>query len=479
MSGFWERARQAFRQLLRQKRFVATAIISLAVGISLNTVMYGVLDTMIAPKLLIPDHEQLHTLQFYGNFRRKLDPMVVEDAMQHVSFAQSTTGWQYLTYNGAIEGGGNVVEATAMMVKPNYFRVLGVKASHGRLVGEADLTDDARPVVVSERLWKQLFPNQKTFTPAVISIAGDPRLMVGTLPYEADFPGSNTGVWALPSPEGAANIRTQMVRFKPGVQMASVDAEIETLRLRFATVTGEYKKGDAGFRVWPMTKPPFRVNQFHYALAGSVIAVLLVACANLANLQLARGVSRARELATRAAVGATRGDIIGQLMIESSWLALGGLLLSAVLTLWGVHVVEANLPQQIFEFVARPQLSWRVALFSMVATLFALLLVGLAPAWKLSRVDVNELLKSGAGTGNTRSARRQYGILVAVEIALALAVLCSAALLTRAAYEVFAFDGGLSESGVVQTRVYVSPEGPADRRTRQQWSAELVQRQPL
>jgi putative ABC transport system permease protein len=469
----WERWRQALRLLLRHKRFAALAMISLAVAIALNTTMYGVLDTMIAPKLAIKDHEQLHLLQFLGNYRGKIPERDIEKAKRDgLSFVEAWTGSQTRGADISVEGGGNVREADIVVIRPNYFRVLGVRATNGRLINETDVGNDSRPVVVSERLWKELFPAQERFAPAVISIAGEPYTMVGTLPFEADFPGRSTGVYQLPADTNS--VRESFIRVKKDFPPERMGAELETLRLQFAAQTGEFNPGDAGWRFWRLTKRPFSVGRFHIALIGSVFAVLLVACSNLANLQLARGMSRTREFATRAAVGATRRDIIAQLVIESAWLAIGGLLLSVVLTMWGMHLVEANLPPRLFEYVTHPQVSWRVAAFALGATLFCLMLMGLAPAWKLSRVDINELLKSGAGTGSTRSSRRQYGLLVVIEVGLALSVLCSASLLVRAALDVANFDSGLSDRAVVSTRVFVKPTGPADRRTRAQWTEHLA-----
>jgi putative ABC transport system permease protein len=476
VTGFLERLLQAVRLLLRHKRFSVMAILSLAIAIALNTTMYGVLDTMIAPKVLIPDHERLYTLRFHGNFRRIIPQHEIDDAMASVSFAEGTTGVQWQAVNAPVEGSGGTAEADVMLIKPNYFKVLGVSASNGRLIGEADMRDDARPVVVSEVLWRQLFPDQKKFTPAVINVSGDPRLVVGTLPRQADIPGGNTGVWMLPPPGGLSDITDSYVRVKKGFDPATAGAELETLRLRWAERTGESNPADAGFRFWRATQRPFRVRNFQVALIGSVVAVLLVACANLANLQLARGVSRARELATRAAVGASRRDIIGQLMLESGLLAFAGLLLAGILTLWGVHIVDSTMPPRILQYMAPPQISWRVALFAVLATGFCLVVVGLAPALQLSRVDVSELLKSGAGTGRTRAARKQYGALVAIEVALAVAVLCSAALLTRAAFSVVRFDGGMEERGVVTARVALRPESPTDRRSGLMRMDDLINR---
>jgi putative ABC transport system permease protein len=175
-------------------------------------------------------------------------------------------------------------------------------------------------------------------------------------------------------------------------------------------------------------------------------------------------------------VGATRAHIVRQLMTESGLLALGGLLLAAILTWWGIRLVEAYLPPSLEGYVTRPQVSWRVGLFAVAATLLCLVLVGLAPAIRLSRVDIEQVLKSGTGTGQSRCARRQYGFLVVAEVAMALALLTSTSLLLKAVWQVRSFDYGHDVNGLLQGFVGLRGDPPADVRTRRDWSDRIVQR---
>src|SRR6185503_15673911 len=145
MSGLVERSLQALRLLTRHKRFAALAIISLAIGIALNTTMYGVLDTMIAPKLLIPRHEDLYTVEFYGNFRRQIPYEEEQETIRKgFTFASGVTGSQTSYVDRSIEGGGVLMDAMVNDIQPNYFQVLGVSASHGRLIGPSDVGSDVR-----------------------------------------------------------------------------------------------------------------------------------------------------------------------------------------------------------------------------------------------------------------------------------------------------------------------------------------------
>ncbi|HVX41530.1 MAG TPA: FtsX-like permease family protein, partial [Gemmatimonadaceae bacterium] len=193
--------------------------------------------------------------------------------------------------------------------------------------------------------------------------------------------------------------------------------------------------GPAAFRLHSVVDPDFQFRGFHLAMVLAVVAVLLVACSNLANIQLARGITRRRELALRSALGATRRRLIAHLLIESVLLALCGLALGLVLTYWSAHALQGAIPRRIAQFVVEPQWSWRVGVFALLATACCVVLVGLLPAIRVSRADPNELLKSGAGTGATKQHRRQYSVLVAGEIGLALVLSSAAAVLIHSAMQ--------------------------------------------
>jgi len=216
--------------------------------------------------------------------------------------------------------------------------------------------------------------------------------------------------------------------------------------------------GDTRFQLKPVAVSQFSPQRFHYALAAAVIAVLLVACANLANLQFARGIGRARELAIRTALGATRRDLVTQLLLESAVLALTGLAVGALLTYWGVHLLQSRIPPSVARYVIEPQISWRVFVFAVVAAIVCVMLIGRYPAIRVSRVDPNALLKAGAGTAALKRNRRQYGIMVAAQIGLSLALLSGATLVARAAIEVHSLDVGYDTRPLVAASIFLRAE---------------------
>lgn len=471
-----EQVRQSARILRRHKRFTALAILSLGVAIALNTTMYSVVDALIRPKLEMRQPHRLYDAPYFGDYRRRFPVRERNEALEALTFHSGVAGLQLSGMSNLIERGSQVRDARILNITPNYFALLGVRPSAGRLLSRADVASAPTAVVLSERMWRQLFPDRETFDTATVLLDGEPRTVVGILPYEADFPGAYTDVWQVASSTSLPELPLTLFRLRPGVTRAQAVAELNRLNHRIIERTGD-ELPHAGFRFRRWIRPKFREWGFHMAIVGAVGTVLLIACANLANLQLARGVARTRELATRSAIGASRRTIIGQLVLESAWLALGGLLLGAVLTAWGMRLVETSVPDTLAEYVTRPQTSWRVAVFAMAATSFCVLTVGLLPAIRLSRVDIDTLLKSGAGTGQSRRARRQYAYLVVAEVAMALALLCGAGLLVQAALSLYRFELPANYRRVALTYIRVNPVR-GEVRSHRGWS-ELVLQQLL
>lgn len=471
-SRMFDRAGHSLRTLKRQKRFAATAIVCLGVAIALNTTMYSVLDALLRPHNEIRDPDQIVSFRYFGDYNQRLPMKDKHAAFLALSFHDGVATTRLSWEDQLAERGSRIREVQTMSVSPNWFRLMGLRPLEGRLIDERDVGLTERPVVIGERLWKQLFPERERFEPVNIVLGGNGRHVVGILARSAGFP--EVDVFQLPSPQEAQFMFAfGVARLKSGVTIDEARAEAKAVSDRFRAITGEGP--DAGWRILKERRQFYGDWNFHYALIGSVVAVLLIACANLANLQLARGVSRARELATRAAVGATRSDIVWQLVLESSWLALGGLLLGGLLTWWGVGVIDSSVPRSVTDYIGYPHVNLRVMGVAIAVTLLCLVLMGLLPALKLSRVDVNELLKAGAGTGSSARSRRQYGALVVVEVALALACMCATGLLVRSAATVRAHDYSEEYRGLVYGYVLL-PVTKEDTRTRRDLAEAVLQR---
>jgi putative ABC transport system permease protein len=477
MAAFADRFPPAVRGLLRQKRFAALAIVSLGVAMALNTTMYSVLDALIFPKVEMSKPEQLFSLSFYGDYKGRVPQQHKLEAIQATRMYGGMARRAPTFGNNVIERGTRMRPAIMVNVSPDYFALLGNRPSEGRLLSDADLSVEPRSVVVSRRLWKQLFPDSAWFASAKVVIDGEPRIVVGVLEAHSDFPGSRTDVWQLPGANDRAFPSTiyNVVRLKDGVTVQQALLELEHLAARIAAMAGQGPR-EAAFSLKPMVRDAFKPTGFHYALIGAVTSVLLIACFNLANLQLARGLSRTREFATRTAVGATRGNIISQLVQETAWLAGAGLALGAILTAWGMQVLTKSMPPMLTDYFMEPQANWRLFVFAGLAAVVCVGLVGLAPAIKLSRVDINELLKSGAGTGAQRKTRRQYGALVIAQVGLALALLVASTLLMRSAATLYRIDINPLLERTIQGYATAAPINRSDRRKMADISAELISR---
>jgi predicted permease len=413
--------RLAARSLRKQPAFAAVVILSLAIGIALNTTMYGVLDALIKPRIDLNDAGRLYRIRYYGDYHNFVDNSARDSAVATGMHTYESITRSGMTNRGVlIERGENIMEGNVQGVAPNYFDVLGARPIAGRTFLPSDEGSDASPVVIDETLGAELFPDGKSPIAQKIIVNGDAHVVIGVLSHLSHLPGEAATVYTI-APINARGMYARTIRLRDGASPQDADRELRVVADRFAAEARENPK-DVGFIFHQAADPDFQFRPIHLGLIAAVIAVLLVACANLANIQLARGIGRRRELALRSALGATRGRIIRHLLTESVLLGALGLVLGLVLTYWGGVALHVSIPKSVGSLIVEPQMSWRVLLFALGATVFCLIAVGVAPSISVSRTDPNELLKSGAGTGATKKNRSRYAVLVGVEIALALAL---------------------------------------------------------
>jgi putative ABC transport system permease protein len=424
----------AIRTLRTQKVFSGVVIVSLGLAIALNTTMYAVLDALIHPRVDIRDPSSLYRIQFFGDYHGRV-PGARRDSLLSLVPSIESVAW----YDGAtfftprvIRADDQFAEAPVASVGREYFELMGPKLIAGRIFVRGDENAATQPMVVGEALASRLFGPGINPLGGRVVVDSSPYVIIGVISRYADFPqqhggfasfASNpSGGWILGKPT-ARGMFTRVIRVKPGVTRAMLERDLATVADRISILADE--PSSSAFRVGGTTAEQVQIQGLHLALIGAVLAVLLIACANVANMQLARGIGRSRELALRAALGANRNKLIAHLMLESVVLAAGGLLLGLVLTYWCGVALRASIPPAVAGFIVEPKFSWRVLVFAMLATITCILLVGLLPAVRVSSVDPNSMLKSGAGTGATRKNRRQYAYLVVVEIGIALALLCA------------------------------------------------------
>ncbi|MEO6879145.1 MAG: ABC transporter permease, partial [Gemmatimonadaceae bacterium] len=450
--------RLAVRGFTRHRTFTTVAVLSLALAIALNTTMYGVIDALVNPVVDMRAPEQIRFLRIFGDYHGHVDNATRTSMIRSTPFYEAAASYQQAPFPAAIEYGRRFDQTRVAVVSPNLFTVLGVHPVLGRTFVDADFTGGTEPVVISERLRGTLFPRGEPPIGANITIDGVKHPVIGVLGRASTFPSSSADCWLMPESNAAlAQIPTNIVRIRVGANEAEIERALEVLSLRLAALSGESIKDTRFALTSVVSRGQFHAGPFHYALVGAVVAVLLIACANLANLQLARGIGRSRELALRAALGASRRDIISQLLLESAVLAGAGLIGGLILTYWGTGFLRSRIPPSIADYVIAPQTSWRVFVFSVIACIVCVILVGLLPAIRVSRVDPNELLKAGAGTGANRGSRRQYGLMVVVEIGLSIALLSGAGIVVRTALRIRALNPGYDIAPLSSTTVITEP----------------------
>ena len=432
--------RVALRTLARHKGFATVAILSLGIAIALNTVMYSVMVAMLDPRISVKDPAHIYTFLYYGNFRRSVPVEQVEEALRAgAKDLVDVTG--YTAYRMNYRGGTPVVESNdkykrvenPIVVRPNFFDFLGTPPVEGRTFRPSDETEGGTPAVISHRLAAYLYPNESAVGQQLM-LDGNGYTVIGVIEYLPGFPLLRSDLYIL-RPSGSPQVRLTLMRFTHVLEPFTLNEQLKLAAARLAHAANEptewtsFRGKQVYLRGYNSALLPFQRG-----LMAAVLAVLVVACANLANMQLARGLVRSRELALRSAVGATRRQLIQLLTLETGILAAAGLALGIVLTLWGIYVVRASIPEAIADMYIAPEVRWVVFAFAGIATVVCLVLVGLLPALRISRVDPNEMLKAGAGTGANKQHRRRYGIMVVAQIGFALPVLIAGVMLLRSAW---------------------------------------------
>jgi putative ABC transport system permease protein len=418
--------RIAFRTLGRHKGFTVVAVLSIAVAIALNTVMYSLMDAMLDPQVSARNPESIYGITYYGVRERPVPPEDIAKAVgaRFPGFEGLTGARRFVSSfrtEPLAENGNRYMRVAATVVRPNYFDFLGTQPMEGRTFVERD--ENTPVAVISDRLARKLFPDESPIGRA-FTLDGEGLTVIGVVRRNGTFGPLMSDLWRLREAR-AAPVGVTLMRFREAIDQFTIGDQLKDVAAQLALSVGA-TPGATSFRGRQFVTRNMVLNSFHYALIGAVIAVLLVACANLANLQLARGLARTRELALRSAVGASRRQLIEHLVLESALLAVTGLALGIALTTWGVHLVRTSIPPAIEDYIIEPQTSWKMFVVAASAALLCVFLVGLIPALHISRVDPDTLLKSGSGTGANKAHRRRYGMMVVAQIGFALPILIGA-----------------------------------------------------
>ena len=463
--------RHALRTLAQRPVVTALAVFTLALAIGATTAMFSVVDAVLLRPLPYPDAGRLVALweKDRDGLTTNTSFATLADVRERSRTLAGTAAMSY--WNPTLTGPGTPERLEALRVSHEFFEVLGVRPAIGRdFRPEEDRPDTRRVVLLSHGLWQRRFASDPTVVGTTIPLNGVPHLVAGVLPREFESVFSTNvykpaEIWAplgydasLPWACRTCRHLRAVARVKPGASLEAARAEPDTIS---AALVQDHPQDypAAGMILRPLVDDivgPVRAS--FWVLMGAVTLVLLIACANVASLLLGRARERQREIAIRRALGAGRGRIVLQLILESFLLALAGGVLGVLFADWGVAALVAQSPPNIPR-LGNAGVDLRVLLVALGVSTVASLTFGLAPALLGSRLDVMASLKAGAAEALSSEKRGMHGMLLAADVAMALVLLIGTGLLVGSVERLLAVDAGFDQRGLLTAEISVS--GPA------------------
>jgi len=459
MTAVWQDIRYALRTLAKSPGFTVVALATLALAIGANTALFSVVNGVLLNPLPYPHPEELVRLHeskvnfatgsiSYLNFRDWQ-----RDNRTFAAMAISRSNSANLT------GIGEPERVNIQFVTSDFFSLLGVKASLGRLFAPGEDEIGRAPIaLVSEGFWKRKLGGTPDVLGKALTLDGTNATIVGVIPSSFDLTVSSfrpadvylpLGQWGNP----LLNSRTSGLglhgigRLKPGVSPEQAQADMDAVTQHLAEVYPDADKG-IGAKIIPLRREMLgKIQPFLLVLLSAVSFVLLIACVNVANLMLARSISRTHEFAVRAALGASRGRVLRQVLVESMLLGLAGGGLGLLLASWGTQAALGLLPVTLPR-AGEVSVDGRVLLFTLLVSLLAGSLFGLYPALQLSKAGVQDALQAG-GRGGIGARNRAHGAFVVAEMAMALVLLCGAGLMIRTLERLWNVNPGFDPHGVM------------------------------
>ena len=462
MDGFLQDLRYAVRMLAKSPGFTTAVVLTLALGIGANTAIFSLIYSILLKPLPYPESHRLVGLsETYQGNRGELDVTYSEfrylqDNSDVFEALAVSTGVGFSIYSGDV-----AERVDGQRVSREYFATLGTQPVLGReFLAEEDQEGGASVVILSHGYWMRRFGGDARVVGRAIALDGRPTTIIGVMP--ASFRSlSPVDVWSTMgqvarSIGGGENLHL-VGRLKSGVSFEHAQARMQPVLAAFRQEFKPRLSPEAGEELFPLRRlvvgsieTPVRL------LFGAIALVLLIACANVANLVLGRTTTRGRELAVRAAIGATRGRLVRQMLTESVLLALAGGLVGLILAAWGLDALVSLMPANLTPPTEIRLDRWAL-LFTGVASLLVGVVFGLAPAWHAAMADLHTGLKDTAGraTSSGRTGRLRNALVVG-EIALSLVLLVGAGLLLRTVANLVRTDPGFDRRRVIAVELWLT-----------------------
>ncbi|MFL6212369.1 MAG: ABC transporter permease [Blastocatellia bacterium] len=469
MSTLIQDARYGLRMLLKRPGFTLVAIITLILGIGANTAIFSVVNAVLLRPLPYKDADRIAVIEEISKEGKRIQVTPANFA----DWRNQNTAFEHLAAiferTANLAGADDAERINLAMTSANFFEVFGAQPERGRLfIAEDEQAGHPLVVVISHGLWQRRFGGDAGLVGQAITLDGRSYTVVGVAPAGFQYP-NKTDAWVPPF-KGVVPMLSEtmdinrargfgflstVALLKPNVTLEQARAEMEGITTRLREQYPETNNNRFDRVVTLHTHLVGDTSTVLWLLLGAVSFVLLIACANVANLMLVRATSRQKEIAIRTALGASRLRILRQLLTESLMLALLGGGFGLLLSLWGIDLLTRLLPKD-FPRLDQINLDFKVLGFTLLVSLVTGIIFGFAPAWQVSRVDVQESLKDNA-RGSTGARASVRSLFVVAEITLSLVLLVGAGLLLRSFLQLQSVNTGFNAEQVLTLQL--SPSG--------------------